>query len=117
MQREPDRQVEDDADHRRGDRGERAGQPPVAAQLLDERRAGENPQHRRHEGDPGGHRRAEHAGGDRRERRGVAEGGEEADELRHQDQRARRGLGKAEPVDHFRRASSSRWVSTACCAM
>ncbi len=43
MQREPDRQVEDDADHGRGDGGERAGQPLVGAQLLDERRTGENP--------------------------------------------------------------------------
>ena len=103
VQREPDRQIEDDADHRGGDGGERAGQPPVAAQFLDERRAGEDPQHRRHEGHPGGQRRAEQAGDQRRERRRLAEGGEEADELRHQDQRARRRLGKAERVDHFRR--------------
>ena len=103
VQREPDRQIEDDADHRGGDGGERAGEPPVAAQFLDERRAGEDPQHRRHEGHPGGQRRAEQAGDERRERRRLAESGEEADELRHQDQRARRRLGKAERVDHFRR--------------
>ena len=103
VQREPDRQIEDDADHGGGDGGERAGQPPVGAQLLDERRAGENPQHRRHERDPGRHRGAEDAGRHRRERRGIAEGGEEADELRHQDQRAGRGLGEAEAVDHLRR--------------
>ena len=103
MQREPDRQIEDDADHGGGDRGKRAGQLPVGAQSLDERRAGENPQHRRHERHPGRHRRAEHARGDRRERRGVAERREEADELRDQDQRPRRGFGKAQAVDHFRR--------------
>ena len=103
VQREPDRQIEDDADHRGGDGGERAREPPVGAQLLDERRAGENPQHGGREGDPGGHGRAEHARGDRRERRGVAEGREEAHELRDQDQRPGRGLREAKPVDHLRR--------------
>ncbi len=34
---------------------------------------------------------------------GIAIGREEADELRHQDQRPRRRLGEAEAVDHFRR--------------
>ena len=63
VQREPDGEVEDHADHRRGDRGERARQALVGAQLLDERRAGEDQQHRRHEGDPGGERRAEHRAG------------------------------------------------------
>ena len=103
MQREPDRKIEDDADDRGGDGGERARQALVGAQLLDERRAGEDPQHRRREGDPGGHGRAEDAGGDGRERRGVAKGGEEADELRDQDQRPGRRLGEAEAVDHLRR--------------
>ena len=103
MQREPDREVEDHADHRRRDRGERAGEAAVAAQLLDERRAGENPQHRGRERHPRGHRGAEDAGRDRRERRGIAERREEADELRHQNQRPRRGLGEAEPIDHFGR--------------
>ena len=40
---------------------------------------------------------------DGRERRGIAERREEADELRHQDQRPGRGLGEAEPVDHLGR--------------
>ena len=47
---------------------------------------------------------------------GVAEGGEEADELRHQDQRAGRGFGKAEAVDHFRRGQPAV-LSTTSCAM
>ena len=34
---------------------------------------------------------------------GIAERREEADELRDQDKRARRGLGKTEAIDHFRR--------------
>jgi NitT/TauT family transport system permease protein len=103
VQREPDREVEDHADDRGGDGGKRAREPPVGAQLLDERRAGEDPQHRRHEGDPRGQRRAEDAGGDRAERQRVTIGGEEADELRHQDQRPGRRFGEAQAVDHLRR--------------
>ena len=103
MQREPDRQIEDDADHGGGDRGQGAGELAVAAQLFDEGRAGKDPQHRRYESHPGGQRGAKQAGDERRKRRRFAERGEEADELRHQNQWPRRGLGEAERVHHFRR--------------
>ena len=52
---------------------------------------------------PGRHRRGDHARRHRRERRGLAIACEEADELRHQDQRAGRRLGESQPVDHFLR--------------
>ncbi len=68
VQREPDREIEDDADHRGGDRRERAGQPPVVAKILNEGRAGENEQERRHERRPQGHRDAEERGRQRIER-------------------------------------------------
>ena len=47
MQCEPHRQVQDDANHRRRDRRERAGELAVGAQRLDEWCAGEDPEHRR----------------------------------------------------------------------
>ena len=52
VQAEPERQVGDDADHRRGDGRERARQPAHAAHRLDIGRAGEDPQEARHEGEP-----------------------------------------------------------------
>ena len=61
VDREPDREVEDDADHRGGDRGERAVERLVAAQHLDEGRAEEDPQEARDEGDPGREQPAERA--------------------------------------------------------
>ena len=65
VQGEPDREVEDDADHRRRDRRQRRAQGAVAAQPLDEGRAEEDPQEARHEGDPGGEQPAEGAGQER----------------------------------------------------
>ena len=103
VQREPHREIEDHADHRRGDRRQRPGEPAIAAQVLDERRAGKDPQQRRRERHPGRHRGAEHGRDQRRERRGIAESRQEANELGHQDERPRRGLGKAEAVDHLGR--------------
>jgi hypothetical protein len=44
VNREPDREVEHDPDHRGGDRGERPRERLVAAHHLDERRAEEDPQ-------------------------------------------------------------------------
>ena len=43
VQREPDRQVQHNADDRCGDCGQRAGQTFIAAKLFDERRASEDP--------------------------------------------------------------------------
>ena len=65
VQREPDREIEDHADHGRRDRRKRAGEAAIAAQLLNERRAGEDPQHRGRERHPRGHHGAENAGNDR----------------------------------------------------
>jgi len=62
-----------------------ARESAVAARLLDERCAEEDPQEARREGDPGGEKAAEHAGRHRRERPGIAVGGQETDELQHHD--------------------------------
>ena len=59
VQREPDREVEDHADHRGGDRRQRAGERLVAAQRLDEGRAEEDPEEARREGHPGREQPAE----------------------------------------------------------
>ena len=101
--REPDRQIEDHADHRGGDRRQRAREPLVAAQRLDEGRAEEDPEEAGDEGDPGRQQSAERGRQHRRQRAGIAIGGHEADELQHHDQRARRGLGHAEAVEHLAR--------------
>ena len=55
------------------------------------------------EGDPGRQQSAERRRQHRRQRAGIAIGGHEADELQHHDQRARRGLGHAEAVEHLAR--------------
>ena len=55
-------EVEDDADHRGGDGGERAGQRLVAAQRFDVGRAEEDPEEARREGHPGREQTAERAG-------------------------------------------------------
>ena len=116
VQREPDREVQDHADHRGGDRRQRAGERLVAAQPLDEGRAEEDPEEARREGHPGREQAAERAGQHRRQRAGIAEGGQEADELQHHDQRPGRGLGHAEAVEHLARLQPADSVSTACCA-
>src|SRR3546814_5279186 len=54
MDAEPDGEVEDDADHRCGDRRQGGGQQPLAAQRLDVGRPEEDPEEAGHEGDPGG---------------------------------------------------------------
>src|SRR6185295_16898780 len=48
-------EIDDHADDRRGDRGERRGEPEVAVRRLDQRCADEDEQERRQEGDEGGH--------------------------------------------------------------
>src|SRR3546814_8160114 len=58
----PDRQIEDHADHCGGDRRKRGRQCAVAAQPLDEWRAGEDPQEAWQEGNPGGEDCAEGRG-------------------------------------------------------
>ena len=73
----------------------------VVAQPLDEGRAEPDPQKARHEGPPGREQPAQRAGEQRRQRAGIAVGGHEADELHDHDQRARRRLGHAEPVEHL----------------
>jgi hypothetical protein len=52
MQAKPEREIGDDADDRRGDRGQRRRQRLVAAQRLDVGRAEEDPQEARREGNP-----------------------------------------------------------------
>ena len=101
MQREPDREIQDDADDRGGDAGERARQRLVVAQALDKGRAEPDPQPTRHEGRPGREEAAQGAGEQRRQRAGIAVGGHKADELHDHDQGARRRLGHAEPVEHL----------------
>ena len=101
MQREPNRQIEDDADHGGGDRRQRTRKALVAAQPLDERRAEKDPEKARRERDPGREQSAKRAGQHRRQRAGIAIGGHEADELKHHDQRTRRGLGHTEAIQHF----------------
>ena len=54
-----------------------------------------------HEGHPGGEQAAERARHERRQRAGIAEGAHEAHELEHHDERAGRGLGHAEAVEHL----------------
>ena len=52
---------------------------------------------------PGRHHRAEHTGRTGENGAASRKRGEEAYELRHQDQRPGRGFGEAEPVDHLGR--------------
>ena len=52
VQREPDREIQDDADDRRGDAGERAAERLVVAQPFDERRAEPDKEEARHKGAP-----------------------------------------------------------------
>ena len=75
----------------------------VAAQRLDVGRAEEDPEEAGDEGDPGRQQSAKRGRQHRRQRAGIAIGGHEADELQHHDQRARRGLGHAEAVEHLAR--------------
>src|ERR1051326_1812688 len=86
VHREPDCEVENDADDRRGDRRERRIQGLVVAQLLGEGRAEEDPEETRHEGGSGGEQAAERAGECGRKRAGITVGAHERDELQDLDQ-------------------------------
>jgi len=98
MQAEPERQVEDHAHHRRGDRGERARQAWPLPDRRDIGGAGEDPQEAGREGHPQGHRSAGDTAPDAAH---FAIGGEEAHELGDEDERPRRGFGQGQAVDHF----------------
>ncbi len=73
VQREPDREVEDHADHGGRDRTERPGEALVAAQELDVGRTEEDPEEARREGDPGREQPAQRAGEHRRQAAGIAD--------------------------------------------
>ena len=101
MQAEPDREVQDDADHRRGDRRERGCEAHVIPQPLDVGSAEEDPEEARQEGRPRRDRRAERGGEERRQRSGMLPRADEADELQHHDERPRRRLGEAQAIEHL----------------
>ena len=61
MEREPDREVQHHAHHRRSDCGERGGEGRCRAG-FDKRGTQENPQKARHEGHPGGQQAADRTG-------------------------------------------------------
>ena len=61
------RERRDHADHRRGDRRERAGKPRIADDALEIGGAGEDPDEGRQERDPGGHQRRRGSRPQRRE--------------------------------------------------
>ena len=64
MPGEEDRQIQDHADHRGRNRGQRRGELEFAARGLDHRPAGEDEQEARQEGEEGRHRGAGKAGRD-----------------------------------------------------
>ncbi len=107
---EEQRQVEDHADHRRGDRRQRRGEAELAVRGLDQRPAGEDEDERRQEGEEGDHRWRP-----ARAPRNSASGPEhllqpaadEADEGHHHDQRAGRRLAQRQAVDHLRGRSAT----------
>jgi hypothetical protein len=101
VQAEPDREVEDHAHDRRGDRREGGAQGPVASQRLDVRRTEKDPQKARHERDPHRDERADHACQHRRHPARVPVGAQEADELHDHDQGTGCGLRQPEPVEHL----------------
>ncbi len=100
MQREPQREVGDDAHDRRGDHRQRRRQIAVLPQAFDVGRAEKDPDEARHEGDPGDEDRAERAGEHRGEGARLLMRGVEADETQHQDQRPRRRLCERQAIDH-----------------
>src|SRR5262245_29041282 len=103
VDREPDGEVQDYADHRRGNGGERGIERLVAPQRLDKRRPEENPEKAGGERHPGGEQAAERSGHHGRERTGIAVRRNEAHELQHHDQRPRSGLGHSETIEHLPR--------------
>ena len=100
MEREPQRQVGDDSDHRRRHRGQRGAQARARAQPVDVGRAGEDPQKARREGRP---QRDDGARDAPPERAAVPRGGEKADEAGDQDERSGRRFGQTQPVHHLAR--------------
>ena len=98
MQREPDRQIENDADHRRGHRGKSARQSRHVLQALDIGRARHDPQEARHESHPKSDDRRGHAAP---KAAGETMARHVANEFGDQDQRPGRRLGEAETVDHL----------------
>ena len=82
-----------------------AASAPPSARLprkrLDERRAEEDPEEAGHEGHPGGEHAAERAGDHGMQRARIPKGAHEADELHDHDQRAGRGLGQAQAIQHL----------------
>ena len=85
MQREPEAQVQDHADHCGGDAGKRSGKARVCAQALDIGRANEDPEEAGREGRPQRDGSAEQAESERRLAT-FAEAGKEAHELGHQNE-------------------------------
>ena len=78
-----------------------ADEVAVAPQRLDVGRPQEDPQEAGRERHPGRDGGAQGAGPQRVEAARVAEGGEKAHELQHHDERAGRGLGHAQAVEHL----------------
>jgi diguanylate cyclase (GGDEF)-like protein len=97
-------EVQDHADHRSRDPGERCGEAQVAVRRLHERASQQDEQERRQEGEERRDHRAQAA----RERdrfrpeRRPAPGADEPDEGDDHDQRARCGLAEGKAVDHLR---------------
>ena len=103
MQGKPQRQIGDHPDHRRGNRRQCRLQRGDPLEPVHPRRAGEYPQEAGSEGYPGGESRTQQACDQRRKRAGITPGSEKAGELRHHDQRPRRGFSQPQPVGHFAR--------------
>jgi hypothetical protein len=107
MQRKPERQIQDHADHGCRDAGERTGKRLVVAQSLDERRAETDPEKAGHKGAPGREQPTKDTGQHGGKRAWIAIGGKKAHKLDHHDQRSRRSFRHAEPVEHLARPQPS----------
>src|SRR5215471_13655437 len=103
VQGKPDSQIEDHTNDGSGDTRERSVQGLVVPQPLDKRRAKADPQKARYERAPSGEQPAEGACNHRWQRARMPERCEKADKLHNHDQRPRRRLGHAEPIEHFAR--------------
>src|SRR5215475_795918 len=103
VQGKPDSEIEDHTNDGSGDARERAVQGLVVPQPLDKGRAKADPQKAGYECAPGGEQPAEGACNRRWQRARMPERCEKADELHNHDQRSRRRLGHAEPIEHFAR--------------
>ncbi len=102
MQREPDSEVRDHADHAGGDCRQSAGQCRMGPQPLNDWRTQEH----EHEAWRERHPERQHRGDDAARRAGQWPGrpkaGEEADELQNQDQRTRCRFREAKTREHLR---------------